>query len=30
MKEETVDILSYNKQKLEEELNVFMKFLGHN
>ena len=30
MKEETVDILSYNKQMLEEELNTFMGFLGDN
>jgi hypothetical protein len=30
MKEETVDILSYNKQMLEEELNAFMGFLGDN
>jgi hypothetical protein len=30
MKEETVDILSYNKQMLEEELNAFMEFLGDN
>jgi hypothetical protein len=30
MKEETVDILEYNRLALEEELNMFMKLLGDN
>jgi hypothetical protein len=29
MKEETVDILEYNRIALEEELNLFMELLGH-
>lgn len=30
MKEETVDILEYNRIALEEELNMFMELLGDN